>query len=50
MALGVTTVLAVMLGGVAEMIEQGATLGEIIAAKPTMEWDEHRGNPNQPFG
>ncbi len=31
------------------MIEQGATLEEIIAARPTTEWDEHGGDPIRLF-
>jgi glyoxylase-like metal-dependent hydrolase (beta-lactamase superfamily II) len=32
-------------GRIVAMIEQGATLEEVIATKPTAEWDELRGNP-----
>ena len=39
------SMLRIIRGRVAVMIEQGATLEEIIAARPTMEWDEHRGDP-----
>ena len=32
---------------IAELIETGASLEEVIAAKPTAEFDEARGNPAQ---
>jgi hypothetical protein len=32
-------------GRVAALIASGATLEQVVAAKPTAEWDEKYGNP-----
>ena len=41
----------VMLKGIrdqiSELIDQGASLEQVIAAEPTTRWDEYYGNPSQ---
>jgi glyoxylase-like metal-dependent hydrolase (beta-lactamase superfamily II) len=39
------SMLKIIRGRVAAMIEQGATLADVIAAEPTAEWDRVRGDP-----
>lgn len=41
------SMLKIIRGRIAALIAKGATLDEVIAAKPSAEWDEEKGNPLQ---